>query len=105
MDVLAGIGAFWLSTWFMLMFRTLSIINRLVDTYEIALVQKYRGLHLIMASASQGRQQKKGRQKEKGTSSPTSKSNGAQLIISTQSNPSCPCKKNVVSFNPSKESK
>jgi len=50
MDVLAGIGAFWLSTWFMLMFRTLSIITRLVDTYEIALVQKYKGLHIIILS-------------------------------------------------------
>jgi len=50
MDVLTGISAFWLSTWIMLMFRTLSIIARLVDTYEIALVQKYRSLHLIIIS-------------------------------------------------------
>ena len=50
MDVLIVIGAFWLSTWIMLMFRTFSIINRLVDTYEIALVQKFKGLHLIILS-------------------------------------------------------
>lgn len=48
MDVLTGIGAFWLSTWIMILFRTVGIINRLVDTYEIALVQKYRALHFIV---------------------------------------------------------
>jgi len=48
MDVLTGIGAFWLSTWIMVLFRTIGIINRLVDTYEIALVQKYRALHFII---------------------------------------------------------
>jgi len=48
MDVLIVIGAFWLSTWIMLMFRTFSIINRLVDTYEIALVQKYKFIHLVI---------------------------------------------------------
>mgnify|MGYP003135409013 FL=1 len=48
MDVLIGISAFWLSTWIMLMFRTFSIINRMVDTYKIALVQKFKGLHLII---------------------------------------------------------
>ena len=44
MDVLQIIGAFWLSTWLMIMFRTFGIISRLVDTYEIALVQKFKGL-------------------------------------------------------------
>ena len=48
MDVLTVISAFWLSTWVMLMLRTFSIINRLVDTYEIALVQKYKFIHLII---------------------------------------------------------
>lgn len=48
MDVLSSIGAFWLSTWVMLMYRTIGIINRLVDTYEIALVQKYKLLHTII---------------------------------------------------------
>ena len=48
MDVLTVIGAFWLSTWIMLMFRTFSIINRLVDTYKIALVQKFKFIHLII---------------------------------------------------------
>ena len=48
MDVLTGISAFWLSTWIMILYRTISIINRLVDTYEIALVQKYRALHFII---------------------------------------------------------
>ena len=48
MDVLTIIGAFWLSTWIMLMFRTFSIINRLVDTYKIALVQKFKFIHLII---------------------------------------------------------
>ena len=32
------------------MFRTFGIISRLVDTYEIALVQKFKGLHLIILS-------------------------------------------------------
>ena len=50
MDVLQVIGAFWLSTWLMVMLRTFSIINRLVDTHEIALVQKYKSLHLIILS-------------------------------------------------------
>jgi|MDSZ01.2.fsa_nt_gb small neutral amino acid transporter SnatA (MarC family) len=50
MDVLQVVGAFWLSTWLMIMFRTFGIINRLVDTYEIALVQKFKGLHLIILS-------------------------------------------------------
>ena len=50
MDVLQVIGAFWLSTWLMVMLRTFGIINRLVDTYEIALVQKYKSLHLIILS-------------------------------------------------------
>ena len=48
MDVLSSIGAFWLSTWVMLMYRTIGIINRLVDTYEIALVQRYKLLHTII---------------------------------------------------------
>tara|TARA_Y100000992_G_C21135615_1_gene428721 strand:+ start:170 stop:427 length:258 start_codon:yes stop_codon:yes gene_type:complete len=48
MDVLMGIGAFWLSTWIMLIYRTVGIINRLVDTYEIALVQKYKFLHTLI---------------------------------------------------------
>ena len=48
MDVLTGISAFWLSTWIMILYRTIGIINRLVDTYEIALVQKYRALHFII---------------------------------------------------------
>ena len=48
MDVLQVVGAFWLSTWLMIMFRTFSIINRLVDTYEIALVQKYKFIHLVI---------------------------------------------------------
>ena len=48
MDVLSSIGAFWLSTWVMLMYRTIGIINRLVDTYEIALVQKFKFIHLII---------------------------------------------------------
>ena len=50
MDVLIGIGAFWLSTWIMLMYRTFAIIHRLVDTYEIALVQKYKLLHMLILS-------------------------------------------------------
>ena len=50
MDVLIGIGAFWLSTWIMLMYRTFAIIRRLVDTYEIALVQKYKLLHMLILS-------------------------------------------------------
>ena len=50
MDVLSSIGAFWLSTWVMLMYRTIGIINRLVDTYEIALVQKYKLLHMLILS-------------------------------------------------------
>ena len=45
MDVLIGIGAFWISTWFMLMYKTIPIITRLVETYEIALVQKFKILH------------------------------------------------------------
>ena len=52
MDVLIGIGAFWLSTWIMLMYRTFAIIRRLVDTYEIALVQKFKILHWIILSVS-----------------------------------------------------
>ena len=48
MDVLQVVGAFWLSTWIMLMFRTFSILNRMVDTYEIALVQKYKFIHLVI---------------------------------------------------------
>lgn len=50
MDVLQVVSAFWLSTWLMIMFRTFSIINRLVDTYEIALVQRYKFIHLIILS-------------------------------------------------------
>ena len=50
MDVLTGISAFWLSTWIMLMYRTFGIIRRLVDTYEIALVQKYKLLHMLILS-------------------------------------------------------
>ena len=48
MDVLIGIGAFWISTWFMLMYKTIPIITRLVETYEIALVQKFKFIHLII---------------------------------------------------------
>ena len=48
MDVLTIISAFWLSTWIMLMLRTFAIINRLVDTYKIALVQKFKFIHLII---------------------------------------------------------
>ena len=50
MDVLQIVAAFWLSTWLMLMLRTFGIIRRLVDTYEIALLQKYRSLHFIILS-------------------------------------------------------
>jgi hypothetical protein len=32
----------------MLMLRTFAIINRLVDTYKIALVQKFKFIHLII---------------------------------------------------------
>ncbi len=52
MDVLSVLGAFWLSTWFMVLARTWSIINRLVDTYEIALVQKFRVLHFLIYAIS-----------------------------------------------------
>ena len=52
MDVLIGIGAFWISTWFMLMYKTIPIITRLVETYEIALVQKFKILHWIILSVS-----------------------------------------------------
>ena len=48
MDVLTVISAFWLSTWIMLMLRTFAIINRLVDTYKIALVQKFKFIDLII---------------------------------------------------------
>ena len=52
MDVLSVLGAFWLSTWLMVLVRTWSIINRLVDTYEIALVQKFRVLHFLIYAIS-----------------------------------------------------
>ena len=52
MDVLQVVVAFWLSTWFMILVRTWSIIRRLVDTYEIVLLQKYRSLHFIIYAFS-----------------------------------------------------
>tara|TARA_R100000742_G_C4256304_1_gene74178 strand:+ start:50 stop:307 length:258 start_codon:yes stop_codon:yes gene_type:complete len=52
MDVLTGIGAFWLSTWVMILFRTVSIVDKLVDTYEITLIQKYRAFHYIIYAFS-----------------------------------------------------
>ena len=52
MDVLQIVGAFWLSTWFMLIFRTWSIISRLIETYEIALLRKYRSLHFVIYAIS-----------------------------------------------------
>tara|TARA_A200000159_G_C7081331_1_gene238624 strand:+ start:157 stop:366 length:210 start_codon:yes stop_codon:yes gene_type:complete len=36
----------------MVLARTWSIINRLVDTYEIALVQKFRVLHFLIYAIS-----------------------------------------------------
>ena len=52
MDVLQVVGAFWLSTWFMLLVRTWSIIRRLIQTNEIVLLQKYRSLHFIIYAFS-----------------------------------------------------
>ena len=52
MDVLTGITAFWVATWIMLLYRTIGIIHRLVDTYEIALIQKYKALHFIIYAFS-----------------------------------------------------
>ena len=52
MDVLQVVVAFWLSTWFMILVRTWRIIARLVDTYEIRLLQKYRVLHFLVYSTS-----------------------------------------------------
>ncbi len=52
MDVLQVVVAFWLSTWFMVLVRTWSIISRLIQTYEIALLQKYRSLHFIIYALS-----------------------------------------------------
>lgn len=52
MDVLTFVGAFWISTWIMLLFRTWSIIARLIDTYQIVLAQRYKALHFCIYSFS-----------------------------------------------------
>ena len=52
MDVLQIVVAFWLSTWFMILIRTWSIIARLVDTYKITLLQRYRVSHFLIYAIS-----------------------------------------------------